>query len=1244
MSTPEPSRLAVFISYLQSPDQERRIRELVERLRVDGIECRTARSDEAPPAEWPQRTAEYVAQADVVLVVCTETYAERFQGGSSAKDESAAGWQGAILTQALYEAETDKRKFIPVLWSSQDWRHIPQSLRKITRYTLDSPDGYDALARRLDRHPSPRESGAPAEPATRSDPVVMVTQIPWAVPHGRNPFFTGRRDILDQLRMELTSNGVAGLTQPHAFAQFGGTGKTHTAVEYAHRYRDQYRTVLWADAQSLGSFIADLVAIEAQLELLGSSRDDHRAAMTAVSGWLHDHSDWLLILDDVEDPELIESWLPRPLRGQMLLILREQGADRLGIAQTIEVGGLLPAEAEQLLLSRSGPRDSNPGEAQALSQLAGELAGVPLALELAGAYMAAASCGFQDYLFLYRRYGVDLLDRPRAGVSMSSQPAGIAGLLNLEQVEQQSVPAAELLRASALLAPAPIPIDLIVRGGDELGPEIAAARDATDGGRPSMEALLGTLQRYSLVHRTLEGDRYEVHRFIQALVKEQMDDPSRQRRAECVVRAVSQAVRGEGTLGSPPPAPYLAHLHAASELIGTGGFTFPEAEHLRELDRLLLSSRADLDRAARSAETASGSFRMAPSPGECGVPETSGVHPSKEPAIEEAGLLLGEAPCFEDLSWAPSSPALEASSPVLERSPSEEPVSEGRAEPLPAGDSCDKREIPMSTTNEAMADQAPSAGVAGREEEQELQLIPRHGEAVEGLRLASPDAGEAELGLDRSEAGEVADTQDRPTEQPSSSSDESLPTALPLPITLASLETTEPHDPLLSVVPPDSQAGEGIVTEQAYRDDPTPSESEPWLSVESTQTGETAQVASSEEESASLASPEAPSVLEPVQPASPTLAGPDVGTEPDSPLMTEGPVEPLPAGETHRFEAGEPELPGPSRDRDLPRPVSEMDGVLSVEDRLAPVVEETLLVVPESVERPPCQTPDEMPDRHASREDEIVLRHVVQMIGETGASDVPLASTETMADLNAEPPQPPALVQPADVPVTATVPEAQEESDAVEAAARLDQQAAALIHRNRPLEAIRLYKQSLAVRERAFGSHDLHIAPILDKLAEIFDAEGRTTEAKQCYKRALAIREQALGLEHADVATTLDRLAGLYFSAGRSTEARQFYARSLAIREQILGGEHQDVATSLDHLAALYCALGRYAKAESLCKRSLAIKEKTLGANHPQMAVTLTHYAAILRKWHREAEAEKIERRLRTLTTAASKEASASQN
>ncbi len=94
------------------------------------------------------------------------------------------------------------------------------------------------------------------------------------------------------------------------------------------------------------------------------------------------------------------------------------------------------------------------------------------------------------------------------------------------------------------------------------------------------------------------------------------------------------------------------------------------------------------------------------------------------------------------------------------------------------------------------------------------------------------------------------------------------------------------------------------------------------------------------------------------------------------------------------------------------------------------------------------------------------------------------------------------------------------------------------------------------------------------------------------YKRSLAIREKALGPEHPNVAQSLNNLALLYDAQGKYAEAEPLYKRALAIYEKVLGPEHPHVAASLNNLAELYRVQDKYAEAGKLEARAKAIQTK----------------------------------------------------
>ena len=357
----------------------------------------------------------------------------------------------------------------------------------------------------------------------------------WNVPYRRNPFFTGREDVLKNLHEMLMAGKTAALTQPQAISGLGGIGKTQAAVEYAYRYGSEYQAVLWAKADTREVLIADFVSIADLLNLPEKNEQDENKVVNVVKRWLQTHTDWLLILDNVEDLEMVDEFVPQAGRGHILLTTRTQAT---GAANRVDIHKMEPEEGALFLLRRAkiiNFSDADFARAKAISR---EMDGLPLALDQAGAYIEETRCGLARYLELYQTRHADLLKRRGRFVKDHPESVTTTFSLSFEKVQQANPASTDLLRLCAFLHPDDIPEEIMTEGASELGPVLQPITTNPI----ELEETIAELGKYSLIRRDPEAKTLSIHRLVQAVVKDGMDKEMQRQWAECTVRAVNRTL------------------------------------------------------------------------------------------------------------------------------------------------------------------------------------------------------------------------------------------------------------------------------------------------------------------------------------------------------------------------------------------------------------------------------------------------------------------------------------------------------------------------------------------------------------------------------------------------------------------------------------------------------------------------------------------------------------------------------
>ena len=250
---------------------------------------------------------------------------------------------------------------------------------ELTRANASTPSALLEPTRTLDAAPPVAEPSPRPGPVASFDPRHAYFFVPF---RAKGEAVIGRAEALEKVRRQLVEGRRTAIGQTASFSGLGGLGKTQLAVEYAHAWREHYPGgVYWFTAD--GDLDGQLARLAREARWV-SPDSEARFQLEIAVHQVRTRSDCLIIFDNVEQREQIEPLLPEQSASPHLLLtsrLPQHGFHLLALDRLDESLSL------RMLASESSRNFDLPEDRAAARSIVSQLDGLPLALELVGAYL-----------------------------------------------------------------------------------------------------------------------------------------------------------------------------------------------------------------------------------------------------------------------------------------------------------------------------------------------------------------------------------------------------------------------------------------------------------------------------------------------------------------------------------------------------------------------------------------------------------------------------------------------------------------------------------------------------------------------------------------------------------------------------------------------------------------------------------------------------------------------------------------
>lgn len=316
----------------------------------------------------------------------------------------------------------------------------------------------------------------------------------------KNKLFSGRIQEINAIKLRLNEDKLVFLTGK------SGMGKSQIAHEIIFQSLDQYKLVMWFQANTEAELLNELNTAAIFYHLIKEKVDDFQYVASLLSSFIAKFPSALIIYDSADDIP-IEFLINNCIFDKADILITTQNSNiDLDEFSVIPIGAFTSAESEVFLSTHSSCRKLADADTAAVSALCSLLENYPLALEYARAYVNKTHSSFAEYMQIYHEHKHEILKTP---ISKYQKTAYTAWKISYDKIIKQSKAAKNLLCTISLLASYDIPLHDIFL--------LTKQYSSYD-----LNQIISIIKSYSLI--TIHDEFADIHGITQEFIRKQMLD------------------------------------------------------------------------------------------------------------------------------------------------------------------------------------------------------------------------------------------------------------------------------------------------------------------------------------------------------------------------------------------------------------------------------------------------------------------------------------------------------------------------------------------------------------------------------------------------------------------------------------------------------------------------------------------------------------------------------------------------